>query len=61
VATFLVTVENSGTHATTEVEAANFFTGEQWVTFWTSARSALPEPVARFPRERVVEILEKSD
>jgi hypothetical protein len=61
VATFLVTVEDLGSRATREIDAANYFTGEDWVTFWSGGRSSLPEPVARFPREIVVEITEKSD
>jgi hypothetical protein len=60
VATFLVTVQDFGSRATREIEAADYFTGKGWVTFWSGGRPSLPEPVARFPREIVVEITRKS-
>jgi hypothetical protein len=60
VATFLVTYEDLGSRETREIEAANYYTGDRWVTFWTAGRCDLPDPVARFPREVVVEIFEQS-
>jgi hypothetical protein len=60
VATFIVTFENQGLRATREIDAADYFTSDGWVTFWTGGRSTLPEPVARYPRETVIEIAEKA-
>jgi hypothetical protein len=58
---FLVTVDILGSRAITKVEAAHVFTSDQWVTFWSSDRLNLPDPVARFRREDVEGIIEKSD
>jgi hypothetical protein len=57
VAIFIVTLkEPSGNHVTTEIEAANYFTDDEWVTFWSSDRLALPEPVVRFESEAILRI-----
>jgi hypothetical protein len=60
VANFLVTVEAVGSRTTTKVEAAHFFTGDYWVTFWSSDQLNLPDRIARFRRDLVVEIIESS-
>jgi hypothetical protein len=57
VAIFIVTLkEPSGFQVTTEIEAANYFTDDEWVTFWSSDRLALPEPVARFDSDAILRI-----
>jgi hypothetical protein len=62
VAIFLVTVEALGSRTTTKVEAAHFFTGEHWVTFWNQnpyqLNLRIPLPV--FRRDLVAKIIEKS-
>jgi hypothetical protein len=58
VATFLITItQPSGVRETTEVEATHYFTDDEWVTFWTPDRLKLPEPVARFARASITEIV----
>ncbi len=54
VAVFRVTIQKPESRATVEIEAANYFTAEHWVTFWSAGN--LPHPVFRFPREHVVAI-----
>jgi hypothetical protein len=60
VAIFLVTLkESSGTHSTSTIEAANYFTDDEWVTFWSANQLDLPEPVVRLERAAIVAIEEK--
>jgi hypothetical protein len=62
VAVFLVTVKGpSGSHQTSELEAEQYFTNDDRVTFWSSGRRRLPEPVAQFERAVVSAIAEKPD
>jgi hypothetical protein len=62
VAVFLVTVKgSSGSHETSELEAEQYFTNDDRVTFWSSGRLRLPEPVAQFERAVVSAIVKKSD
>jgi hypothetical protein len=57
VAAFLVTVkDDSGNLTTSEIEAQNYFTDGEWVTFWSSDRLDLPEPLARFEKASIVRI-----
>jgi hypothetical protein len=61
VATFLVTLkEPSGSRSTSEIEAEHYFTDDAWVTFWTANGLKLPEPVARFERNSIAEIVKTS-
>ncbi len=53
-AVFRVTIQKPEARSTMEIEAANYFTAEHWVTFWSSGN--LPQPVLRLPREHVVDI-----
>jgi hypothetical protein len=57
VAAFLVTVkDDSGNLATSEIEAENYFTDGEWVTFWSPDRLHLPEPLVRFEKAAIVRI-----
>lgn len=59
-ATFLVTVKDDrGTPATSEIDAANYFTDGEWVTFWSPDQLDLPEPIARFEKAAILQITEK--
>jgi hypothetical protein len=61
VATYLVTLtQPSDARSTAEIEAAHYFTDDEWVTFWTPDRLRLPEPVARFERAHITEIVKTS-
>jgi hypothetical protein len=58
VATFLVTItQPSGSKSTSQIEAEHYFTDDEWVTFWSANRLKLPEPVARFERRSIAEIV----
>jgi hypothetical protein len=58
VATYLVTVkEPSGSRSTSEIEAEHYFTDDEWVTFWSADGLKLPDPVARFERAMITEIV----
>jgi hypothetical protein len=62
VAVYLITVKGpSGSHETSELEAEQYFTNDDRVTFWSSGRLRLPEPVAQFERAVVSAIVEKPD
>jgi hypothetical protein len=62
VAVYLVTVKGpSGTPETSGLEAEQYFTNDDRVTFWSSGRRRLPEPVAQFERAVVSAIVKKSD
>jgi hypothetical protein len=62
VTVFLVTVKGpSGSHQTSELEAEQYFTNDDRVTFWSSGPLRLPEPVAQFERDVVSAIVEKPD
>ncbi len=59
---YLVTVKGpSGSHETSELEAEQYFTNEDRVTFWSSGSLRLPEPVAQFERANVSAIVKKTD
>jgi hypothetical protein len=61
VATYLVTIkEPSGSRSTAEIEAEHYFTDDEWVTFWSTDRLKLPDPVARFERAAIAEIVKTS-
>jgi hypothetical protein len=62
VAVYLVTVKGPfGSAETSELEAEEYFTNEDRVTFWSSGRSRLPEPVAQFERTVVSAIVKKPE
>jgi hypothetical protein len=62
VAVYLVTVKGrSGSHETSELEADQYYTNDDRVTFWSSGLRRLPEPVAQFERSVVSSIVEKPD
>jgi hypothetical protein len=62
VAVYLVTVKGpSGSHETSELEAEQYFTNDDRVTFWSSGLLHLPEPVAQFERAVVSAIVKKPD
>ena len=59
---YLVTVKGpSGAHETAELEAEQYYTNEDRVTFWSSGSLRLPEPVAQFERSVVAAIVVKPD
>ena len=61
-AVYLVTVKAaSGSHETSELEAEQYYTNDDRVTFWSSGQRRLPEPVAQFERSVVSAIVKKSD
>jgi hypothetical protein len=61
VATYLVTItEPSGSRSTSEIEAEHYFTDDEWVTFWSADGLKLPDPVARFERAAITEIVKTS-
>ena len=61
-AVYLVTVRGpSGSHETSELEAEQYFTNDDRVTFWSSGRLRLPEPVAQFQRALVSAIVLKPE
>jgi hypothetical protein len=62
VAVYLVTLKGpSGSHETSELEAEQYFTNDDRVTFWSSGRLRLPEPVAQFERAVVSAIVRKPE
>ncbi|MGA2305776.1 MAG: hypothetical protein ABSH29_16575 [Acidimicrobiales bacterium] len=59
-AVYLITVKGpSGSHETSELEAEQYFTNDDRVTFWSAGRLRLPEPVAQFERAVVSAIVKK--
>lgn len=61
-AVYLVTVKGpSGSHETSELEAEQYFTNDDRVTFWASGSMRLPEPVAQFQRALVSAIVLKPE
>jgi hypothetical protein len=61
VATFLITLKGpSGSRSTSEIEAEQFFSDDEWVTFWSANGLRIPEPVARFQRHSIAEIVKTS-
>jgi hypothetical protein len=62
VAVYLVTLKGpSGTQQTSELEAEQYFTNDDRVTFWSSGQRRLPEPVAQFERAAVAAIVKKAE
>lgn len=61
-AVYLVTVKGpSGSPETSELEAEQYFTNDDRVTFWASGSMRLPEPVAQFQRALVSAIVLKPE
>lgn len=61
-AVYLVTVKGpSGSPETSELEAEQYFTNDDRVTFWSSGSRRLPEPVAQFQQSLISAIVLKPE